>query len=155
MSSFNHHTKAREFSFKFLYHLFFEEDVQCDDVEEELKLFLETYQEQDSDHLDNILTSETVNFAKKIIICAYQNHKSNLEKIEKLLLKNRQRRNKIESSIILMSLAENQSFPGTPKGVIINEAVELAKKFGTKDSSSFINAILDKIISSQKQRSDT
>lgn len=33
----------------------------------------------------------------------------------------------------------------TPKPVVINEAVELAKKFGTGDSAAFVNGILDKI----------
>ncbi|MGL6196988.1 MAG: transcription antitermination factor NusB [Thermoguttaceae bacterium] len=32
----------------------------------------------------------------------------------------------------------------TPRPVVINEAIELAKKFGTKDSASFINGVLDK-----------
>lgn len=32
-----------------------------------------------------------------------------------------------------------------PPSVTINEAVEIAKKFGTEESSSFINGILDKI----------
>ena len=32
----------------------------------------------------------------------------------------------------------------TPK-VAINEAIEMAKKFGTKDSSRFINGVLDRI----------
>ena len=32
-----------------------------------------------------------------------------------------------------------------PASVTINEAVEIAKKFGTEESSSFINGILDKI----------
>ena len=32
-----------------------------------------------------------------------------------------------------------------PKKVAINEAIELAKKYGTNDSGSFVNAILDKI----------
>ena len=32
-----------------------------------------------------------------------------------------------------------------PSSVTINEAVEIAKKFGTEESSSFINGILDKI----------
>lgn len=38
-----------------------------------------------------------------------------------------------------------------PASVTINEAVEIAKKFGTEDSSSFINGILDNI-SKDKQR---
>lgn len=32
-----------------------------------------------------------------------------------------------------------------PKNVTINEAIEVAKKFGTEDSPSFINGILDEI----------
>ena len=32
-----------------------------------------------------------------------------------------------------------------PRKVVINEAIELAKKYGTADSGSFVNAVLDKI----------
>ena len=33
----------------------------------------------------------------------------------------------------------------TPPAVVINEAVELAKRFSTEHSSAFVNAILDKL----------
>ncbi len=33
----------------------------------------------------------------------------------------------------------------TPNSVVINEAIKLAKKFGTEKSSAFINGILDKL----------
>lgn len=33
----------------------------------------------------------------------------------------------------------------TPAGVVINEAVELAKKYGTSNSGAFVNGILDRI----------
>ncbi|GHT34359.1 N utilization substance protein B [Planctomycetales bacterium] len=36
-------------------------------------------------------------------------------------------------------------FTETPKAVVINEAVELAKKFGTNESAGFVNGILDKL----------
>lgn len=36
-------------------------------------------------------------------------------------------------------------FSGLPKGVAINEAVEIAKEFSTEDSSRFINGVLGKI----------
>ena len=36
--------------------------------------------------------------------------------------------------------------PGTPKLVVIDEAIEIAKKFGTDKSSQFINGILDGIL---------
>ncbi|NRA62893.1 MAG: transcription antitermination factor NusB [Pseudobacteriovorax sp.] len=32
-----------------------------------------------------------------------------------------------------------------PTKVVINEAIELAKKYGTADSGSFVNAVLDKV----------
>jgi N utilization substance protein B len=40
-------------------------------------------------------------------------------------------------------------FMDTPKPVVISEAVELAKKFGTDQSAAFINGILDKVVESR------
>ena len=37
---------------------------------------------------------------------------------------------------------------GAPAAVVLNECVELAKEFGTENSSSFVNGILDKIADS-------
>lgn len=37
----------------------------------------------------------------------------------------------------------------TPPGAIINEAIELAKRFGTTDSGRFVNGLLDKIAKSR------
>jgi N utilization substance protein B len=34
---------------------------------------------------------------------------------------------------------------GTPHKVAINEAIELAKRFGTSDSGRFVNGVLDRI----------
>ncbi|MCA9191466.1 MAG: transcription antitermination factor NusB [Planctomycetales bacterium] len=41
----------------------------------------------------------------------------------------------------------------TPGRVVINEAVELAKRYGDKQSSQFVNGILDRILQDQKQDS--
>jgi transcription antitermination protein NusB len=43
---------------------------------------------------------------------------------------------------------------GTPAKVAINEAIELAKRFGTSDSGRFVNGILDRIAHSAKALSD-
>ncbi len=40
---------------------------------------------------------------------------------------------------------------GTPPAVVINEALEIAKKFSMKESSAFINGILDKIAKSERK----
>ena len=42
-------------------------------------------------------------------------------------------------------------FADTPPRVAINEAVELAKRFGSKQSSQFVNGILDKIIQREEK----
>lgn len=40
-----------------------------------------------------------------------------------------------------------------PKNVTINEAIEVAKKFGTEDSPAFINGILDEIAAGAPEKS--
>lgn len=42
---------------------------------------------------------------------------------------------------------------GPPIEVSINEAIELARRFGSKDSASFVNGILDKLAKSRAQES--
>jgi len=46
---------------------------------------------------------------------------------------------------ILRLAASEILYSDTPKAIAINEAVELAKKFGTKDSAAFVNGILDRV----------
>ena len=49
-----------------------------------------------------------------------------------------------DRNVIRMACYEMQ-FIGTPKAVVLNEAVELAKEFGSEHSPSFVNGILDRI----------
>jgi N utilization substance protein B len=52
----------------------------------------------------------------------------------------------VDRNIIRMSIYEFLNEQDTPKLVIIDEAIEIAKKFGTQKSSQFINGILDGIL---------
>ena len=52
----------------------------------------------------------------------------------------------VDRNIIRMSVYEFLHEDDTPKLVIIDEAIEIAKKFGTQKSSQFINGILDGIL---------
>ena len=47
-------------------------------------------------------------------------------------------------AILLLALAELNNRPDVPTNAIINEAVELAKRYGATDSYRFVNALLDK-----------
>jgi N utilization substance protein B len=47
-------------------------------------------------------------------------------------------------AILLLGLAELKFRADVPTKVVINEAVELAKRYGAADSFKFVNAVLDK-----------
>ena len=83
------------------------------------------------------------------------------------------RRNRPELDAVLVSRADNWSlrrmaatdrnilrpaafellYTETPGRVVINEAVELAKRFGSKQSAQFVNGVLDGLLS-QKSRDE-
>lgn len=52
----------------------------------------------------------------------------------------------VDLNIIRMSIYEFMHENETPKLVIIDEAIEIGKKFGTDKSSQFINGILDGVL---------
>jgi len=52
----------------------------------------------------------------------------------------------VDLNIIRMSIYEFLHENDTPKLVIIDEAIEIGKKFGTQKSSQFINGILDGVL---------
>lgn len=51
----------------------------------------------------------------------------------------------VDRNIMRMATFEFLKRPDIPSSVTINEAVEIGKKYGTKDSGSFINGVLDQI----------
>lgn len=51
----------------------------------------------------------------------------------------------IDRSLLRMAIYEMSHFPDVPRNVTIDEAVELAKQFGTADTPAFVNGILDAI----------
>ncbi len=50
----------------------------------------------------------------------------------------------IDRLLLRMGLFELRHRPETPHPVVINEAVELAKKFSTEDSGRFVNGVLSR-----------
>ena len=51
----------------------------------------------------------------------------------------------VDRLVISCAAAELMYFPDIPTGVAINEAVDIAKKFSTGESSRFVNGVLDAI----------
>ncbi|GAB4288831.1 MAG: transcription antitermination factor NusB [Myxococcota bacterium] len=97
-------------------------------------------------HFSDELSQEPLNgFTQKLI-------RGVLESIESIdgVLKKASRKwrfsrlGAVERAILRAAVYEMMSLD-TPKAVVINEAVELAKEFGDKETSSLVNAILDTV----------
>jgi transcription antitermination protein NusB len=56
-----------------------------------------------------------------------------------------ERMSRVDRNILRVGVFELCHRPDTPPRVAINEAVELAKRFGTEDSAAFVNGVLDRI----------
>lgn len=57
-----------------------------------------------------------------------------------------ERMGSVDRNILRLSVYELKFCPNPLKeNIVINEAVEIAKKFGTSDSGSFVNGLLDSI----------
>ena len=55
------------------------------------------------------------------------------------------RMSRVDRNILRLGATELLAFREVPVKVVINEAVELAKRFGTAESSAFVNGVLDRI----------
>jgi N utilization substance protein B len=56
-----------------------------------------------------------------------------------------ERMSRVDRNILRLGACELIAFPDVPVKVVINEAVELAKRFGTAESPAFVNGVLDRI----------
>lgn len=56
----------------------------------------------------------------------------------------------VDKNILRMAICEVNYMPDIPVKVAINEAIELAKKYSTLESASFVNGILDHVLQLSK-----
>ncbi|MHC5076238.1 MAG: transcription antitermination factor NusB [Planctomycetota bacterium] len=52
----------------------------------------------------------------------------------------------VDKSILRLSVYQLKYCPDIPPKVVINEAIELAKKYSTAQSSGFVNGVLDAVL---------
>ncbi|MCD4748846.1 MAG: transcription antitermination factor NusB [Thermoanaerobaculales bacterium] len=57
----------------------------------------------------------------------------------------------VDRNILRLALFELLHQEGTPAAVVIDEAIEVAKKFGAEESSRFINGVLDGFVKSRQK----
>jgi N utilization substance protein B len=56
-----------------------------------------------------------------------------------------ERMTRVDRNVLRLGAYELLARPDVPPAVIIDEAVELAKRYGTGDSSAFVNGVLDRV----------
>ena len=123
---------ARELALKFLY----QSEFNSDDCEAQIEQFCER---ADTHH-------EINEFMKVLVDKVF----SQSEEVDIQLKKFSDhwaldRMSMIDRNILRLGISELLFEASTPPKVVINEAVEIAKKFGSTDSPDFINGILDKV----------
>jgi len=121
-------TKAREAAYKLIFQYLFNKDE--DPVY--LKEIIETgeYDGNDIDYIKTVFNGVVKNlneFSKMV---------SEISTFERMF--------RCDTAVILLSLSE-QKFCSVKKAISINEAVEIAKIYGTEKSPAFVNGILGKL----------
>ncbi len=132
-------TEAREAAFKLLYSFELMREV---DAEEQLKLFLE------EDEEDSTITDEAGEIYIRNIVTGVTSENSNLEQIISENIKEDwelNRISKVDLALLKLGIYE-MIYSKLPYKVVVNEVVELAKKYGDDKSKSFINGVLASVI---------
>lgn len=128
-------TEAREQAFRLLYSL---QLMDENNIEEQLEIFIQENEIKDKDGIDYI---------KDVIVGT---NKYN-EEIEKSISENIKadwdinRISKIDLTLLKLGIYEI-IYSKLPYKVVINEVVELAKKYGDDNSKSFVNGVLASIV---------
>jgi len=126
-------TQAREIALKILYQI----DIAHREAAKAIEDFFDYNQE---------FAEEVKDFSKKIILGTIDCLESLDKKITEYATNWELKRMAIiDRNILRLACFELMFLDDIPSKVTINEAVELAKKYGGADSGKFINGILDKI----------
>ncbi|HJB94594.1 MAG TPA: transcription antitermination factor NusB [Candidatus Mediterraneibacter intestinigallinarum] len=127
-------SELREHVFKMLFQIEFNDSADMPDHVKNYFETLEDAREQDKDYIQR----------------KYEAVASCVEEIDGLLNDaakgwKTSRMSKVDLTILRLAVYEMKWDDDVPEGVAINEAVELAKRFGGDSSSSFVNGILGKL----------
>lgn len=124
----------RELTFKLLYSL----DVQKSYETEDIELYFEDM-EVDSEQTKKIIKEdiEKINSNSKELEVQISNNLKSDWKLERI--------SKVNLSLLKLAIYE-MLYKKVPYKVVINEVVELAKKYGDDTSSSFINGVLATVV---------
>lgn len=124
--------KSREIAIQILYQL----EINEADIEDAVDTYWDAYQP----------SRDLKEFSSHILHGVFMHH----GEIDTIISKTSnhwslRRMPAVDRSILRAAIFEILYCPDIPLKVTIDEAIELAKKFGTEKSSAFVNGILDKV----------
>ena len=124
--------KARELALQFLYQI----EINREDPAEALRLFW----------TEHPAPRETIDYATDLI----RGTRSKMAEIDRLLARLTRnwdigRMAAVDRNLLRLAAYEMLYLRKAPPIVVINEAVEIAKRYSTPDSGAFVNGILDGI----------
>ena len=127
-------SQVRELAFKLLYQIEIQKEVSNEDIE----LFFENNQ---------INSEEAKEYIEDVINGVAKESTDIIEEISKNLKQDWKvdRISKINLALLKLAIYEIK-YKKLPYKVVINEVVELAKKYGEETSHSFINGILASVV---------
>lgn len=101
----------------------------------------------------SLIKAEAKRFAQSLFLEAVEN----IKQLDQLIKANTKtwdfsRIAAIEKNIIRIGICEFLFFDDIPSTISMDEAIELAKKYADKDSSGFVNAILDSVLKEIKKK---
>jgi len=139
--NFDKRTRARELAIQGLYQL----DVQGSDLLTSLGQF---FMENDPDGLVRKLASDWTKGTWE-----------NLAQCDELIVASTikwqlSRLSAVDKSILRLAVYQLKFCPDIPPRVVINEAIELAKKFSTDKSPAFVNGVLDAVLRKLEAKND-
>jgi N utilization substance protein B len=111
----------------------------------------------DPDALDRFLVSrlraeELIRFSRSLVDGVRQ-HRRELDLLLELTAQNWSLSRMAATDRNVMRLGAYEIvYSDTPERVAINEAVELAKRYGTHQSAQFVNGILDRLLKERRKR---
>ncbi len=128
-------SEIREQAFKLMYSMEIQQDENLD---EQVELFLES---------NSITDKNALKYIKDAVFGIKKNDKEILDEISKYLKSDWKidRISKIDLTILKLAIYEIK-FKELPFKVAINEAVELAKKYGEDNSKKFVNGVLANVV---------
>ena len=125
--------KAREYALQML----FQWDITHDAIDQIAATFFQNHPEE---------SPAVAGFARELVTGAVEN----VEQIDRLIARHAEhwrldRMATVDRNLLRLATQEFLYDKETPKTVVINEAIEIARRFSAQESPQFINGILDSI----------